>query len=273
MCRGKLLRSRTLARKVHKSLMSEGYRELKWTYPLCYCNRKVGDFVPYVLGGVRMNKTNEEKNVTRKTTVPSKSKSRMRIKEIAFIGLMGAVSAVLMLFRFPLPFLPPFLSFDLAGLMEILGGFMFGPVAAFLIIVVKIMLQLVMQGSLSLGTGEIQNLILSCAYVMPALFFYHRRKTKKIAALGMAAGTLVVSIVAVFTNLYLIIPFYVKLFGMSMEDIIAMCSTVNPAMKSVGTMAVLGILPFNLIKYGVTSVLTLLIYKRISRPVIAFVEK
>lgn len=219
-----------------------------------------------------MDQTNERKDVT-VTTMPSGSKARMRIKEIAFIGLMGAVSAVLMLFRFPLPFLPPFLSFDLAGLMEILGGFMFGPVAAFLIIVVKIMLQLVMQGSLSLGTGELQNLILSCAYVMPALIFYHRRKTKKMAGIGMAAGTVCVSVVAIFTNLYLIIPFYAKLIGMSMDDIIAMCNAVNPAMKSAGTMAVLGILPFNVIKYGVTSVLTLLIYKRISRPVKAFIEK
>ena len=35
MCRRKLLRSRTLARKVYKSLMSEKFRELKWTCPLC----------------------------------------------------------------------------------------------------------------------------------------------------------------------------------------------------------------------------------------------
>lgn len=35
MCRGKLLRSCTLARKVYKSLMSEGFRELTWTRPLC----------------------------------------------------------------------------------------------------------------------------------------------------------------------------------------------------------------------------------------------
>ena len=45
MCRGKLLRSRTLARKVYKSLMSEGYRELKWTCPLCF---NIENFVPYV---------------------------------------------------------------------------------------------------------------------------------------------------------------------------------------------------------------------------------
>ena len=127
---------------------------------------------------------------------------------------------------------------------------MFGPAAALCIIVVKILLQLVMQGSFSLGTGELQNLILSCSYVLPAVFIYQRNKTKKMAAVGMTVSTIFASTVAVFTNLYLIIPFYVKLFGMTMDDIIGMCTAVNPAMKDAATMAAFGILPFNLINTG-----------------------
>ena len=220
-----------------------------------------------------MNETNETINVTGGGKVQTRDDARMRVKKIAFIGLMGAVSAVLMLFRFPIPFMPPFLSFDFSGLMEMLGGFMFGPVAALCIIIVKIMLQLVMQGSFSLGTGELQNLILSCTYVLPALLLYHRNKSRKMAVAGMAVSSLLVAVVAVFTNLYLIIPFYVKLFGMSMDDIIAMCSTVNPAVKNAATMAVVGILPVNLIKYGVTSLVTFIIYKRLSRVIKGVINK
>lgn len=212
-----------------------------------------------------MNQLNETTNVTGKRAVRSGADSRMKVRTIAFVGLMGAVSAVLMLFRFPIPFMPPFMSFDLSGLMEMMGGFMFGPFAAVCIIIVKIMLQLVIQGSFSLGTGEIQNFILSSCYVLPALFVYHRNKTKKTAAAGMAVSTVFVSVAAVFTNLYLIIPFYVKLFGMTMDDIIGMCTAVNPAMKNVVTMALFGILPFNLIKYGVTSIVTFIVYKRLSK--------
>lgn len=206
-------------------------------------------------------------------TKEKKVKTRQEVKKIAFIGLMGAVSAILMLFRFPIPFMPPFMSFDLSGLMEMLGGFMFGPTAAVCIIIVKILLQLVMQGSFSLGTGELQNFILSCSYVLPALIVYGRNKSRKRAAAGMACSTVFVSVVAVFTNLYLIIPFYVKLFGMTMDDIIGMCSAVNPAMKNAMTMALFGILPFNLIKYGVTSVVTFIIYKRLSRVIRGVIEK
>lgn len=190
--------------------------------------------------------------------------SRMKVKKIAFIGLMGAVSAVLMLLRFPIPFMPPFLSFDLSGVMEMMGGLMFGPMEALCIIVVKILLQLVMQGSMSLGTGELQNFILSSAYVLPAVLIYHRKKTKKSAIIGMTVSSVIVAVVAVITNLYLIIPFYVKLFGMSMDDIISMCSAVNPAMKDTMSLVIFGLVPFNLIKYGATSVVTFIIYKRLS---------
>ena len=128
----------------------------------------------------------------------------------------------------------------------------------------KILLQLVMQGTMSLGTGELQNFLLSSAYVLPAVFIYHRKKTRKSAAIGMTVSCCVVAVVAVLTNLYLIIPFYVKLFGMSMGDIIAMCNAVNPAMKDTVSLVIFGLLPFNLIKYGATSVVTFIIYKRLS---------
>lgn len=212
-----------------------------------------------------MNQMKETQNAAFQSVKGTNRTARVRVKEIAFIGLMGALSAVLMLLRFPLPFLPPFLSFDLAGVMEIMGGFMFGPVAAFFIILVKILIQLIIQGSLSFGTGEVQGLILSCTYVLPALLIYHWKKSKKSAIVGMAVSTVLVSVVAVITNLYLIIPFYVRLFGMTMDDIITMCSAVNPAVKDAAGMVIMGILPFNLIKYGATSVVTFLVYKRLSK--------
>ena len=89
----------------------------------------------------------------------------------------------------------------------------------------------------------------------------------------MAVGTVVVSVVAVFTNLYMIIPFYANLSGMTMNDFVGMCTAVNPAMKSVATMAVFGILPFNLIKAGVNSVVTFIVYKRLSKLVKGIISR
>lgn len=220
-----------------------------------------------------MSMTNKSVSVTNDTATRKTGKVKICVREMTFISLMGALSAVLMLFRFPLPFLPPFMSFDFTAIVEIIGGFMFGPVAAFFIILLKILLQLVMQGTGSFGTGELQNLILSCSYVMPALLIYNSKKTKKRAVIGMAVGTVTVSVAAIFSNLYLIIPFYAKLFGMTLEDIVAMCTAVNPAVTDAFSMALLGIVPFNIIKYGVSSVLTFFVYKHLSRPIKAFINR
>lgn len=220
--------------------------------------------------------TNNENKVTKTNALENgkamNPKAKMRTKEITSISLMGALSFVLMLFKFPLPFMPPFMDFDFAGVVEIMGGLMFGPLAAIYIIIVKILLKLVIMGTSSAGTGEIQNVLLSCAYVLPAVLIYMRNKTKKTAKIGMAAGTVAATIVAVLTNLFLIIPFYATLFGMTMDDIVAMCTAVNPAMKNTATMVVLGIVPFNIIKYGVSSLVALVLYKHLSRALKSFIS-
>lgn len=212
---------------------------------------------------------NQEENVVAEK---NRKKVKIHVREMTFIAMMGAISSILVFFRFPLPLLPPFLSFDVSPIIEMIGGFMYGPVAAFLIIILKILLQLVLQGSHSVGTGELQNLILGCAYVMPTILFY-RKKTRKRAAIGMIIGTLTVSIVSVFSNLYLIIPFYAKLFGMTMQDIVAMCTEVNPKVTDGFTMVLFGIVPFNLIKYGFCSVMTFFLYKRLSKPIKNFINR
>lgn len=200
-------------------------------------------------------------------------KNTLKTRNIALIGIMGGLSAVLMLFRFPLPFMPPFMDFDFASLPEIIGGFAMGPVAAIFIILVKILVKMAIMGTNSALTGEIQNVLLSCAYVIPAVLIYDRKKTKGHAVAGMAVGTLVCAVVAVFTNLYMIIPFYVNLFGMSMDGIIDMCQAVNPAIRNPFTLALFGIVPFNLIKNGVASLITYFAYKKISIHIKQFVNR
>ncbi|MBE5875842.1 MAG: ECF transporter S component [Lachnospiraceae bacterium] len=213
--------------------------------------------------------TNETTNVT----VKQGSKAKMRTKEITFVSLMGALAAVLMMFDFPLPLMPPFMQFDFAGIVEIIGGLMFGPVAAVYIIVLKILLKLVMTGSTTVGTGEIQNFILSCTYVLPAVIVYTRNKNRKIAITCMGIDTVITSILAIFTNVYMIIPFYCQLMGWTVEDIIAMCTKTNSLVTDMTSFVILGIIPFNIFKYGVTTLFTVLLYKRLSTPIRKFINE
>ena len=187
-------------------------------------------------------------------------KNNMSAKRLALIGMLGALGAILMMFRFPIPFMPPFLSFDLAAIPELIGAFALGPVAGVLIVFIRVMVQMVISGSNSMFTGELQSFLLGVALILPAALLYRHKKTRKEALLGMMAGTLVSTFTAVLTNLYLIIPFYVALYNMNMLS----CSKVNPMMNSVTTMVILGIVPFNLIKYGINCLITFAVYKKIS---------
>ena len=64
-------------------------------------------------------------------------------------------------------------------------------------------------------------------------------------------------------NAYVMFPLYSELYGMPMEAIIGMGTAINPRITNIFTMMLFSILPFNLFKYGVVSVITFLVYKRL----------
>ena len=68
-------------------------------------------------------------------------------KKLVFIAILGAVSFVLMMINISLPFAPAFLKFDIAELPALFAGFFMGPVAGFGVIVIKLLLKLIIQGT------------------------------------------------------------------------------------------------------------------------------
>ena len=192
-----------------------------------------------------------------------KTKVKLTTQTLCFIGLFGALSTVLMLFKLPLPFAPVFMKLDVAELPAIIGSFMFGPLAGFCIVVVKLALNLLINGTDSMYVGELSNLLLSSVYVLGASLLYKRKKTKKRAAASLAVGVVTTSVIALFSNTFFIFPAYAVVYGLSMESIIGMASAVNPLVHDTFTMMLFSVLPFNLIKYGVVSVITFLVYKKL----------
>lgn len=192
--------------------------------------------------------------------------NRTKVRRLTMAALMGAIAFILMYLNFGVPFLSPFAEFDLSALPEMIGGFILGPAGAVEIIAVKILLILVFKGTSSMFTGEVQNFLLSLAYVLPAVLYYRKNRTKKGAAIGLVLGSVLSVIVAIFTNLYLIFPAYIYLYGMSWDSIIEICSAANPWITDVPTFAAYSVVPFNVISRAVTSVITMLVYKKISVP-------
>lgn len=188
------------------------------------------------------------------------------LRHMTVAGLFGAIAFVLMFFSFGIPVISPFAEFDLSALPELIGGYVLGPLGAVYIILIKLLLKLLFQGTNSMFTGEVQNLILSLSYVLPSIFFYRKHRTKKGAVIGLCVGSLISIIMAVITSLYLIFPAYIALYGMNWDGIIEMCAAANPMIKNIPTFVAFSVIPFNVISRLASSAIAMLVYKKISVP-------
>ena len=192
-----------------------------------------------------------------------REKRLLSTKNVVVMGMLGALAAVLMLFEVPLPFIAPsFYGLDLSEVPILVGTFALGPAAGVLMEVVKILIKLVLKPTSTGFVGEFANLVFGCAMVLPAGLIYRFHKTKKGAMTAMAAGTVIMSLVAIVGNALVMIPFYSKF--MPLENILAAGAAINPAVGNVWTFAAFCVGPFNLVKGVVVSFITALVYKRIS---------
>lgn len=187
----------------------------------------------------------------------------MKTKKLVMEALLGALAAILMVLDFNVPLAPGFIKFDFSDFPVLIGGFVFGPLTGVLIAFLKIVLNLLFKPTTTMFVGEASNFLLSVCYMGVACLFYRKHRTKKGAVIGMALATVTTSLFAIASNILVMFPMYAKLFGMSMEQIVGMVSAVNPFVKDVTTMVIASLVPFNLFKYGVISLITFISYKKI----------
>lgn len=195
----------------------------------------------------------------------ARKERRFSTSKMVMTGILGAVSAILMILEFPVPIAPGFIKMDFSDFPIILGGYLMGPLAGFFIILIKILLNFILSGTTTVGVGEVANFIYSVSYMLPAVLIYKKIHTKAGAVISLAAGTIVAAGVAFVANYTFIFPAYAKLFGISLDSIIGMGTAINGNITDLFTLMLFSILPFNLFKYGCISVITFFGYKRLSR--------
>ena len=194
----------------------------------------------------------------------SNRQTKLSAGVIAKTGMLGAIAVVLMLFEIPLPFAPAFYEIDFSEVPVLIGCFAMGPVAGVFIEFIKIALNFVINGTITAGVGELANFILGCAFVVPAAVFYKKKRSRKSAVIGMAVGTLFMTLLGCVLNAYVLLPAYGKAFGMPIQALVDMGTAVNPSITSLSTFVMLAVAPFNLLKGVLVSLIVLLIYKKIS---------
>ena len=195
----------------------------------------------------------------------SKKKSGLTIRMITKIALLAAVAGVLMLFEAPLWFAPSFYKLDLSELAVMMGGLTMGPVAAALIELIKIMINFVLNGTITGGVGEVGNFLVGCAFVVPAAFVYRKWHSRIGMIVGMVAGIICLVLLGAVVNYFVLLPVYSVVYGQPLEFFIAMGNVINPAIIDLKTFILYAVAPFNLLKGIVISVLTLLLYNRVGK--------
>ena len=165
---------------------------------------------------------------------------------------------------FGLGFTPPWLKVHLDEIPIFLVGYMYGPISAIMVTLVKTIIKLPM--TTTAAVGEIGDLIFTLIFVVPAVIIYERNRKLKSVFIGLGISTLAHIIFAMIANVYVMIPVYSQLYGLPLESLEAMCSAVVPAVQGenwVWLYALIMVAPMNLIKDTIVIVVVLLLYKRL----------
>jgi len=192
-------------------------------------------------------------------------KKGMSVSMITKIALLSALAGVLMLFETPLWFAPSFYKLDLSELAVMIGGLTMGPVAAALIELMKILLNFVLNGTITGGVGEVGNLLVGCAFVVPAAFVYQKWHSRKGMIAGMTAGIVCLVLLGSIVNYFILLPVYSVVYGQPLEAFVVMGNALNPAIVDLKTFILFAVAPFNLLKGIIISVLTALLYNRVGK--------
>ena len=198
-------------------------------------------------------------------TQTTKNNNRSNLTKLVVTAMLTAVAVVLQYLEFGVPFVPSFLKLDFSDIPELIGAFMVGPLGGVTISLLKNLIHMAV--SQSGFVGELSNFILGAAFSLTAgLLYQGKRKTRTGALIACAAASIAMAVVSLPSNYFLIYPIYAKLFG-GMDRIIDAYKTIIPAADTLLKALLIVNVPFTLVKALICSIVTMPIYKPLSRAV------
>ncbi|MGL4980939.1 MAG: ECF transporter S component, partial [Fusobacteriaceae bacterium] len=133
-----------------------------------------------------------------------------KTKNIAMIGVLGALAFILMMIEIPFP-IAPWLKFDFSDLVVLFGGLVGGYLVSVGITIIKLVLNIMIKGTQTAGIGEITSFLATMSYVLPVIYIYKRKKK---IVLGLFIGTFSLTILLIMLNYLYVTPFYARLYKM-----------------------------------------------------------
>lgn len=170
----------------------------------------------------------------------------MSARKISYYSIFIALAVVSgYLIHFPILPQAPFLEYDPGHVFLLIAAFKFGPQAGIVMTLVYAILFAMITG-LGGPYGALMNFLSTSAFVLISALIYLKNHDRKGAIIGLLLGSLAMTAIMVPANL-IITPLYLSVS----KDVV--WQLILPA-----------IIPFNIVKGLISSILTLLIYKKIS---------
>ena len=173
---------------------------------------------------------------------------KFNIDRLVKLGMLTALSIILVyVIHFPIFPSASYLEYDMADVPILIGTFLYGPWWGLALTAVVSVLQWVLVSPQGMWVGAVMHFCATGAYVVAAGLIYRRNRTRAGALIGMAVGAVLQTLMMIPMNLI----FTVHFFGVPRETVVALLPTA--------------IIPFNAIKTVANSILTFLLYKRVSK--------
>ncbi|PKM88129.1 MAG: ECF transporter S component [Firmicutes bacterium HGW-Firmicutes-12] len=169
-----------------------------------------------------------------------------QVRQMVRIAMLSAIGIILFYFiSFPLPLFPEFLTYDAGDIPAMVATFVMGPWAAVLIQFIKAFLGLLLGASKAGWIGATANFLAGGTMVLVSGLLYSRWKTRTMAIVSMVVGSAATAIVMGAVNYYWLFP----IWGIPQNQLMPMLISAT--------------IPFNFVKFIISSFVTYLLYKKV----------
>lgn len=178
------------------------------------------------------------------------------VHKLVAVAMFAAMGLILQFVAFPIFPAFSFLKIDFSDIPVMLGMFLFGPTAGILTALIRSVLHLLMTGIEPQNmVGDIASFLATTIFTLPMYYFFKgQAATTKKKATGVVVGILAMTVFMSVANYFVITPLYLQFFGLTADKMLGMT-----LMKYVA----IGIVPFNLIKGTLVSVVFLALYTKL----------
>lgn len=205
---------------------------------------------------------NEMTQTKQKRNTSAQTNTMFSTKQMVMLALLSALAYVLMMFHLPFKYLG-FLEIEFSDVPAVIAAIAYGPVAGVIVELIKNAIKAITATTTG-GVGELANFAILACYMIPLGVISKKLKTKYKMVIAFVAAVIGFMIAGIVVNYFVTVPLYAKLFG-GMDVVVGAASATIPVIRDLGTIVILGITPFNLVKGITISFIGYFVYKAFYR--------